>query len=936
MSVSTTKVTNISSGIYFKEIDLTIITQSVGTFAGGMIGLTEKGPAFQIMSSATFGERTVRLGDLNPLYNSSYYAREFLEQANNYKEVRILGLEGYNESIVEGGTGKSFAILYDVVGVSTRLPMGAGPFTNPVIASMESLAAILKPRRTAFTQFAAVDYVEITATLQRDGITTDATDDLFALIIHYVDPLNDITIPCSLRPENKEYIANIFGTTPRDLSKIQGRTSPLWVDFVYPSLQRKPSIAGSKDYYYPGTVTAGNPALLIAIGDVTIQTGFTYLTTALANIQITPPLIQVTPGTLPLSIVAGTQVAFAGTGNLTASNLVGTPLLSSRNWYAGTPLIVGTEFTIYADEALTIAVVISGVYTGGTITQAFTSTWETEVMSLGGPLEESAVPFQTPITPWFVSDANNFGDVQRLFKIWSISDGDNANTEVKLEISNINPDGNFGFGSFDLLVRQFADREDQQKVVIEAFSNLTLNPKSDNYVKRRLGDGENFPLRSRYIFIEMNETDELPTNALPYGVEGYVGATGIVFPDVVWTNDYDFSKPLTKQMLGLAHNKTNMFAYLTAELLSFKNVANLTPATGVGFHLNPNNNSLINTSVFTLASQDIYKVNPPINANAVSGAEKTKRSKYVVALAGGFDAFNVYKERDWSTNTSLDFKAFSLAVDIFSDNENLEADFSVLVTPDINFQDHASATELVLEMVTARGDALYIPDFRYDISAIPENAKLDLEASNMKSNFTAIYFPHVQIEDTINKVNLWLPPSIIALATIAATATNEQVWQPPAGSLRTITSNLIRTRKRMRLADREILKSANINPITLFPGSGFEITESRTTQEVFSALSFVHNRLLLGYAKKALNQTLRPILHQLNTVNLRNAFVNTVTPIFDRIKKLNGLEDFQVSVTDNQEDRTTLYGAVTIVPLYPIERIQLNFVLQNGAISFNQ
>lgn len=949
MATNASKITNISSGIYFKETDLTVITQSVGTFAGAMIGLTEKGPAFQVISSSTFGERAVRLGNLNPLYASSYYAREFLEQANNYKEVRILGLEGYNET--EGGSDKAFVVLYDVGSAAPRLPYGGtAPFDTPVTAAMQSIAAVLKLRKTDWTSFAEVQWVEVTTTTPRDGGSPAATDDLFSIIIHYTDPANDITVPCSLRPEAKEYIGKVFGTSPRDNTKVQNRTSPLWVEFVYDSLTSKPTIALDSDYYYPGTLTAGTSSkLTLVTGDMTIQTGFAYPITSVTG-SITVGSTTTVAATLPASIVNGTPIVLNNVTGVVLTNVVDSnnaPVTDPNGvtLYAGN-VNAGVSCDLYTDDTLTTLVTTTGPDTStvATIQQVFIATWEKEVMTLGGTTDELAIPFQTPITPWFVSDADNHGFVQRLFRAWSISDGESANVEIKLEIANINPDGNLGYGSFDIYVRQFGDREDTTRSVVEAFTNLTLNPSSDNYIKRRIGDGEDFPLRSKYIFIEMNDTEELPSDSLPYGIEGYVNTTGLVMPDVVWTNDYDFSKPLSKQALGLPNNKTNMFAKLVGEYLSYKNVTNLAPATGIGFHLNPNGNTLIDSSLFVTPPapigpatvSKIYQVNPPTNTNPVSGLEKVKRSRYVVAFAGGFDGFNVYKSRDWGTSTSKDFAALSIAIDILGDKESLEADFSVLVTPDMNFEDHAVATEKVLEMVTGRGDALYIPDFRYSVDCIVEDAKTSLLASNMNTNFTAVYYPHCQIEDLTNKVNLWLPPSMIALATIAATATNEQVWQPPAGSLRTITSNLVRTRRRMRIEDRDVLKSANINPITLFPGSGFEITESRTTQEVFSALSFVHNRLLLGYAKKALNQTLRPILHQLNTVNLRNAFVNTITPVFERIKKLNGLEEFKVSVIDNQEDRTTLYGVIEIVPLYPVERIIIDFQLKNGSLDFNQ
>ena len=263
--MSLKKITNNSSGIYTREIDLTIIQESAGTFAGASLGLTEKGPAFEIMASADYDERTLRMGGLNPAFKSSYFAREFLAQAGNFKDVRILGLEGYNEEPSyegtenKGGYDKCFSILYDVPGASTAgMPLtitnvtgdgvtpievtaviegslaivdgdtviiegvlgntaangqyvianvaeNAGEVTfdlvgttgngeylgggtvkprTPVVAGSESIAAILKPRRTAFTQYGEIDYVLVEETAQLDG-TTGATDDLFKLTMFY-------------------------------------------------------------------------------------------------------------------------------------------------------------------------------------------------------------------------------------------------------------------------------------------------------------------------------------------------------------------------------------------------------------------------------------------------------------------------------------------------------------------------------------------------------------------------------------------------------------------------------------------------------------------------------------------------------------------------------------------------------------------------------
>ena len=92
--------------------------------------------------------------------------------------------------------------------------------------------------------------------------------------------------------------------------------------------------------------------------------------------------------------------------------------------------------------------------------------------------------------------------------------------------------------------------------------------------------------------------------------------------------------------------------------------------------------------------------------------------------------------------------------------------------------------------------------------------------------------------------------------------------------------------------------------------------------------------MLIGYAKKALNQSLRPVLQQLKNQSLIDSFKGIVKPIFQRIKQANGLESFEVYVKNVDDDRTTLYGEVVIVPLYPVERISFTFTLENGTIQY--
>ena len=123
--------------------------------------------------------------------------------------------------------------------------------------------------------------------------------------------------------------------------------------------------------------------------------------------------------------------------------------------------------------------------------------------------------YQTPVTPYFVSELRGT-KVYNLFRFISISDGSAANTEIKVSIGNMS----FANNNFDVFVRSYYDT-DSNPVVLEKFTNCSMNPDDNNYIAKRIGtsDGE-FQVLSRYIMVEVNP--EAPIDALPCGFNGYV------------------------------------------------------------------------------------------------------------------------------------------------------------------------------------------------------------------------------------------------------------------------------------------------------------------------------------------------------------------------------------------------------------------------------
>ncbi|MEC8974520.1 MAG: hypothetical protein VX725_02025, partial [Actinomycetota bacterium] len=100
--------------------------------------------------------------------------------------------------------------------------------------------------------------------------------------------------------------------------------------------------------------------------------------------------------------------------------------------------------------------------------------------------------FGSAVSPYVVSQrfGGRNGD---LFRIHSRDDGVVGNSAIKVTIENVAASSNDAapYGKFDLLVRKFDD-SDADPFVLEAFRGLSLDPSSDKYITRIIGDTRSF------------------------------------------------------------------------------------------------------------------------------------------------------------------------------------------------------------------------------------------------------------------------------------------------------------------------------------------------------------------------------------------------------------------------------------------------------------
>jgi len=150
--------------------------------------------------------------------------------------------------------------------------------------------------------------------------------------------------------------------------------------------------------------------------------------------------------------------------------------------------------------------------------------------------------YKTARTPSIISQP--FGSKEfDLFHFEALSDGESGNEEVKVSIANLKAslDPKNKFGTFDVLVRRFRDL-DLEPEVLEAYPACSLDPDSEQFIARVIGDYKaqynfdadleeerrvvvsgKYPNRSLYVRVRLSgmyESGEVPDSALPFGFRG--------------------------------------------------------------------------------------------------------------------------------------------------------------------------------------------------------------------------------------------------------------------------------------------------------------------------------------------------------------------------------------------------------------------------------
>lgn len=578
--------------------------------------------------------------------------------------------------------------------------------------------------------------------------------------------------------------------------------------------------------------------------------------------------------------------------------------------------------------------------------------------------------FRCAVTPWIVSEVKDATadamNVKKLFKFYTISDGNAANYQVKISIQNIKPDK----GTFDVVVRDFYDTDSAQ-IVLEKYSNCSMVEGNDNFIGLKIGTSDgSYPSRSKYVTVKLGTAEGIeecvPAGFLGYPMPKYGFNTRI---QMAYNTDFDFDIKPKRQFFGLNGE------ILDVDVLNYKGVdiysngtddANPDNLTN-GFHMDSIINLLIGSGATLYVDSEtgftFTTVNPVQNTKRYTKIpriltesymedtiyEDINTRKFTVYPYGGFDGWDIYREQrtngDYYKATNYPASAYSkdcpfmkATSDELNLNETLDlhlpnnainsdyyaylgairqfanpndTDINVFATPGIDWINNTLLVEDALDMIEDAddgrgGDALYVVTTPMnDVDGnryLPMEVTDLLEDSNIDSSYACTYYPWVKYFDNSAKRYINLPVTKDVVRNMAETDNTSYPWFSPAGVNRGSVECQASCYK-TTLSDEDTLYEGFINPVKSFAVDGVKVWGNKTMYSIDSPLNRINVRRLMLRVKKLVVSASKNLIFEQYDTTLEKQFRSLVEPILNDVKTNRGIVDYRIMTECTPETR---------------------------------
>lgn len=786
---------HVSPGIYTDEIDLTYATKSLGITTLGLAGETEKGPAFQPILIEDWNQYQDYFGGTNPekfkgtqypKYELPYIAKSYLKQSKQMYVTRVLGLSGYNAgpawiiSAKYADSAKTDTMVVAVIRSRGYYKKLANTGSNDECGAPKYQYDVLKYYVEGKENLKLSEYYNIEMKLNGCTPSSDVNAGDFKInstnygkftISGTTVTGEKFSYPVSLNPFSPDYIINVLGT-----EQDKG-DAPIYVEELY-DIALKQMVDSGELVEIKATLDYASPIMIN-----------NRLVDAPVNDLMTVPEENGANG-LNKSYNGKRYLATADSvANKIKFHLFKTDgkieskVVEVGHIYTVIPYVLPTGKRVYYYAEYEDSVKEVGTPSTGE-SKVFVKVLSydkyfclnpegTDVAPVACDFNNYKEQYRFASTPWVVSEIKGDAkkiDLAKLFRFHTITDGNYANRQVKISISNIRPDE----GLFDVAIRDFND-SDTIPTILEIYTKCNLIPGDPNYLGYKMGtfDGT-YESKSKYVTVEIIENDRtmnsVPCGFLGYPVRNYKGVQpdGSVFnldaPVLKYNTTWNQRIKNNKQYFGMSD-----LVGVDVDILNYKGVdaydneSDITSYTP-GFHLDSRMNSKIrgvnDTLVVTVDGVSGYtwetvsvdntlmngSLEPRIGTEDIMEGtiyEHVNLRKFTLFPCGGFDGWDIY--RDSRTNTdefkasnykgelsydngdganfsqildssalnlnengiTSDYYAYLSAIRQFSNPSTI--DINVFATPGIDYINNQSLVEETIEMIEQeRADAFYV------------------------------------------------------------------------------------------------------------------------------------------------------------------------------------------------------------------------------------
>ena len=263
-----------------------------------------------------------------------------------------------------------------------------------------------------------------------------------------------------------------------------------------------------------------------------------------------------------------------------------------------------------------------------------------------------------------------------------------------------------------------------------------------------------------------------------------------------------------------------------------------------------------------------------------------------------------------------------------------EYDINMILMPGVSNDIASHLVSKAVDTAESRGDTFYLAD---PVKKGAMIAAATEAAETYDSNYTAMYWPWVQVNEPQIGRNVWVPPSAMMCGVIAFNDKVAFEWFAPAGLNRGGLDTAIQAERKLTHANRDTLYESSVNPLATFPGEGVVCWGQKTLQKKSSALDRVNVRRLMIKVKKFIAASSRFLVFEQNNAATRTRFLNIANPFLESVQQNSGLSAFKVIMDDTNNtpdlvDRNVLYGQIFLQPTRTAEFIVLDFtVMPTGA-----